>query len=167
MSSLNRTVYRQNITAPQFERNHHGLKVTALSPEAKLTRLTMAHMLWEKQFYVDGQKSADLMASLVTKVSPSFVSNLARQARDQFKLRHVPLHLMRSLAKVGALKAADLAEVIQRPDELSEFVSLTGPTRSNLCPTKLRRVLHLPLVSSTNTSLLSGIRIPQPCRSAT
>jgi len=143
MSSLNRTVYRQNITGAQMAQNHHGLKVTALSPEAKLTRLTMAHMLWEKQFYVDGQKSADLMASLVTKVSPSFVSNLARQARDKFKLRHVPLHLMRSLAKSGALKAADLAEVIQRPDELSEFVSLYWADKKQPLSNQVKKGLAL------------------------
>ncbi len=143
MSSLNRTVYRQNVTAAQFERNHHGLKVTALSPEAKLTRLTMAHMLWEKQFYVDGQKSADLMATLVTKVSPSFVSNLARQARDKFKLRHVPLHLMRSLAKSGALKATDLAEVIKRPDEMSEFVSLYWADKKQPLSNQVKKGLAL------------------------
>lgn len=121
MSSLNRTAHRASVPVAQ---NHHGLRVKTLSPEAKLTRLTMAHMLWEKQFYVDGQSSADLMTNLVAQVKPQFVANLAKAAREQYKLRHVPLHLMRGLAKTGALKAQDLADVIQRPDEMAEFLSI-------------------------------------------
>lgn len=123
MSSTNvRTAHRQNITGAQF--NHNGLKVKSISPEAKLLRMTMAHMLFEKQFYVDGEDSYQTLQKLVAEVSPEFVASVARKARSEFKLRHVPLALMRGLAKNGTLKAQDLADVIQRADEMPEFLSL-------------------------------------------
>ena len=123
MSSTNvRTAHRQNITGAQF--NHNGLKVKSISPEAKLLRMTMAHMLFEKQFYVDGEDSYQTLQKLVAEVSPEFVASVAKKARSEFKLRHVPLALMRGLAKNGTLKAQDLADVIQRADEMPEFLSL-------------------------------------------
>lgn len=123
MSSTNvRTAHRQNITGAQF--NHNSLKVKPISSEAKLVRMTMAHMLFEKQFYVDGEDSYKTLQKLIDEVSPEFVANVAKKARNEFKLRHVPLALMRGLAKNGTLKAQDLADVIQRADEMPEFLSL-------------------------------------------
>lgn len=123
MSSTNvRTAHRQNITGAQF--NHNSLKVKPISPESKLVRMTLAHMLFEKQFYVDGEDSYQALQKLVSEVSPEFTASVAKKARNEFKLRHVPLALMRSLAKNGTLKAQDLADVIQRADEMPEFLSL-------------------------------------------
>lgn len=122
MSSVN---YKQNTSAvQQLAKTHNGLVVPKASDKEKLVRLTMAHMLWENQFYVDGAKVADQLTGLTQKVEPEFVAAVAKEARTSFKLRHVPLLLMRGLAKRNALKASDLAEVIQRPDEMSEFLSL-------------------------------------------
>jgi hypothetical protein len=45
-------------------------------------------------------------------------------ARTKFKLRHVPLLLARELARNGKLQANALTSVIQRPDEMSEFLSI-------------------------------------------
>lgn len=118
MSSLNRTASRP------FETNHNGLRVKQTSAETQLVRMTLAHMLWENQFYIDGQESAKVMMTLAGQVDPGFVSNLAKTAREKFKLRHVPLALMRSLAKNGKLQAQALADVIQRPDEMGEFLSI-------------------------------------------
>lgn len=124
MSSLNRGFRTQPITGAQWNRTHNGLRVKPVSDEDKLVRMTMAHMLWEKSFYVDGQDAAKTLVDLTQKVDPAFVAVVAKQARDQFKLRHVPLLLMRGLAKRGALKANDLTDVIQRPDETAEFLKL-------------------------------------------
>lgn len=124
MSSLNRGFRTQPITGAQWNRTHNGLRVKPVSDQDKLVRMTMAHMLWEKSFYVDGQDAAKTLVDLTQKVDPAFVAVVAKQARDQFKLRHVPLLLMRGLAKRGALKANDLTDVIQRPDETAEFLKL-------------------------------------------
>lgn len=145
MSSLNsRTALSYyKLVTPIRPTNHHNLRVAAISAEAQLTRLTMAHMLWEKQFYVNGVESAKVMESLVGQVEPQFVANLANAARSKFKLRHVPLFLMRGLAKQGALKASDLADVIQRPDEMSEFLSLYWKDKKEPISNQVKKGLAL------------------------
>lgn len=118
MSSLN----KRAVAAPAF--NAAGLKVRNISNEQKLLRMTMAHMLWEKQFYVDGQNSVQILAEAVQKVKPDFAAAVALKARNDFKLRHVPLAIMRELARKSKMKAQDLEAVIQRPDEMGEFLSM-------------------------------------------
>lgn len=118
MSSLNRRQFSFS------EKNHVGTPVRSISDEQKLVRMTLANMLWEKQFYMDGKSSAELIAELVKRVDAGFVSNLALAARDKFKLRHVPLLLTRELARSARLSSDVLNGVIQRPDEMSEFLSI-------------------------------------------
>ena len=117
MSSINRVV-RQ----PAY--NSVGTQVSSISAERQLKRITLAALLWEKQFYLDGKSHAELVKELVAKVAPEKVSALAEEARTKFKLRHVPLLLARELARNGKLQAQALTNVIQRPDEMSEFLSI-------------------------------------------
>ena len=117
MSSINRVV-RQ----PAF--NSVGTQVPQINAERQLKRVTLAAMLWEKQFYLDGKSHAELVKELVAKVAPSKVEALAQEARTKFKLRHIPLLLARELARHGKLQATALTNVIQRPDEMSEFLSI-------------------------------------------
>ena len=102
-----------------------------ITPLQELIRLTMACMLWEDGFYESGASVADRIKSLVPLCRPEFVAATAFEARTKMKLRHAPLMLVREMARhkthsplVGKL----LADVIQRPDELSEFVSLYWAT---------------------------------------
>ena len=118
MSSLN----MRAVAAPAY--NAAGLKVRNITNEQKLLRMTMAHMLWENQFYVDGAKSNEILGALVKKVKPDFAAAVAERARNEFKLRHVPLMIMRELARKGNLRAEALNAVIQRPDEMGEFLSI-------------------------------------------
>ena len=104
--------------------NNEGVKVPSISAEKQLSRLVLASMLWEKQFYLDGVDHANLIRDLVTKVAPEKVAALALKARSQFKLRHIPLLLSRELARVGKLEASVLTSVIQRADEMGEFLSI-------------------------------------------
>lgn len=125
MSSMNKlSPLGQLLRAKLDATNSVGTAVESISPVKQLTRLVMASMLWEKQFYCDGTSSADLVKNLVSKVSSDQVSALALAARDKFKLRHVPLLLARELARIGKLSASTLTAVIQRPDEMGEFMSL-------------------------------------------
>jgi 60 kDa SS-A/Ro ribonucleoprotein len=117
MSSINRV--SRNVA-----RTFEGAAAKRISPEAKLNRVVMASMLFEGQFYIDGQKSADVIKDLVAKVDPKAVASLAIKAREDMKLRHVPLFLTRELARIGKLSHETLTSVIQRPDELGEFVSM-------------------------------------------
>lgn len=104
--------------------NHVGTFVDNVRPENKLKRVTLASMLWNDNFYVDGIKHADYVKALVPMVKPEFVAELAKEARSKFKLRHIPLLLTRELARSGKLKNQDLTDVIQRPDEMGEFLAM-------------------------------------------
>jgi hypothetical protein len=84
-------------------------------------------MLWEGEFYEDGVQIAGRIHELVPQVAPERVAALAIEARERMKLRHAPLLLMREMARHAthrALVAETLARVIQRADELSEFVAI-------------------------------------------
>lgn len=104
--------------------NYAGTAVKSISDKEQLVRMTLANMLWENQFYLDGQKAADILVKLVAKVDAEYVSKLAIMARTTFKLRHIPLLLTRELARKSQLSANTLNAVIQRPDEMSEFLSI-------------------------------------------
>jgi hypothetical protein len=85
-------------------------------------------MLWEDQFYIDGKATAGMISELVPKVSPKFVAALAVYAREKMKLRHVPLLLVREMARASTehklLVADTLSKVVQRPDEMTEFLAI-------------------------------------------
>lgn len=106
--------------------NAEGTPVKALSPEQELRRSVMACMLWEDSFYESGEAIAARISGLIKKVGFDKTATLAIDAREKMKLRHVPLLLARELASMKAgRKMGDLLErVIQRPDELTEFLSL-------------------------------------------
>lgn len=109
-------------------RTYEGTTAMPITDRLALRRAVVSCLLWEDQFYEEGQDIAARIAALVAGRPAQEVADLAREARMAFKLRHVPLHLARILATgtpaqravVGSL----LGDVIQRPDELTEFVAL-------------------------------------------
>ena len=108
-------------------RTHEGAPAVAVTPELALRRSVLACMLWETEFYEDGVAIAGRIRELVPKVLPAKVAALAVEARSVMKLRHVPLLLVRKMARHAthrALVAETLAQVIQRADELAEFVTI-------------------------------------------
>src|ERR1700746_492392 len=108
-------------------RTHEGAPARLISPELQLRRSVLACLLWENQFYEDGVEIGGRIAEVVPKVEPERVAALAVEAREQMKLRHVPLLLVREMARHKAhrgLVAETLERVIQRADELCEFVAI-------------------------------------------
>lgn len=104
-----------------------GAVASRISKELQLRRSVMACLLWEDNFYVDGQTVGDRIASLVQEVAPEKVAQIAVEAREKQKLRHAPLWVVRAMAKSEAHKpyvSQTLTQVIQRADELSEFLAL-------------------------------------------
>jgi hypothetical protein len=87
----------------------------------------LACLLWESQFYENGVEIAGRIAELVPKVAAVKVAALAVEAREQMKLRHAPLLLVREMARHKTHRppvSETLARVIQRADELAEFVAI-------------------------------------------
>lgn len=120
---------RLNIFKKAVPRTHEGaLAVKALSNEQKLRRAVLSCLLWETEFYEDGEQIAGRIMALASAVEPEVVAKLAIEARSEMNLRHAPLLLLTVLAKTGAkrekLVANTIAQVIQRADELTEFVAL-------------------------------------------
>ena len=117
-----------NLLAP---RTHEGAPAKTISAELQLRRSMLACLLWENQFYEDGVEIASRVAELVPKVEAAKVAALAVEAREQMKLRHAPLLLVREMARYSthrALVAETLEKIIQRADELSEFLAVYWAT---------------------------------------
>ncbi len=108
-------------------RTHEGAPARNISTELQLRRSVLACLLWESQFYEDGVEIAGRIAQLVPKVEAERVAALAVEAREKMKLRHAPLLLVREMARHATHRgfvAETLAQVIQRADELAEFVAI-------------------------------------------
>jgi len=108
-------------------RTHEGAPARNIPAELQLRRSVLACLLWETQFYEDGVEISGSIAELVPKVAVEKVAALAVEAREKMKLRHAPLLLVREMARHKthrAMVADTLQRVIQRADELSEFVAI-------------------------------------------
>lgn len=106
---------------------HEGGRATPTDAFHELKRSVMTCLLWEDNFYESGSEVAARIAALVPQVEPHVVAGLACEARDAMQLRHVPLLLVAELAKTkgnGPLVATTLYHVIQRADELTEFLAI-------------------------------------------
>lgn len=104
-----------------------GGPAARLSFEQQLRRTVAACLLWEDGFYESGQLIGKRVKDLVPLCSPEFVAACAYEARTKMKLRHVPLLLVREMARLPShrlLVSRLLPDVIQRADELAEFLAL-------------------------------------------
>ena len=108
-------------------KTHEGGKAVKISPELQLRRSVMSCLLWEDEFYEDGISIAQRIAETIPLVEPERVAAMAVEARTKMKLRHAPLLMVREMARLSGyrrLVGNTLYEVIQRADELTEFVTI-------------------------------------------
>lgn len=110
---------------------HEGGPARREAPINELRRTVTACLLWEDTFYEDGVSVADRIKALVPKCKQQDVADLAIDLRTNHNLRHVPLLLVRELARLPkthdtqiSVVSDTLTAVIQRPDEITEFLSL-------------------------------------------
>ena len=116
-------------TAPHADvRTHEGAAAYPhLTDEQRLRRSVLACLLWEDQFYEDGQTIAHRIAETARQVRPAFLADLAVEARETHNLRHAPLLLLSVLAQVGtgsSIVADTIERSIQRADELTELLAV-------------------------------------------
>lgn len=110
-------------------RTHEGGRAAAhISALDQLERRVAATMLFEGTFYESGNEVANGIAECAAQVPVEEVAALAIKARNDFKLRHVPLFLLAQLdlrrAERPGLLRATIEQVVQRPDELSELLAI-------------------------------------------
>lgn len=104
-----------------------GAVGSKLTVHQELERTVLTCLLWEDLYYENGENVVQRIKRLVAESDPSFCAALAVKARNQYKLRHVPLLIAREMARHDFSKrfvADTLVEVIQRPDEITELLSL-------------------------------------------
>jgi hypothetical protein len=121
---LNLFNFRSGAGAPT---TYEGAPAAMLNAEQRLRRSVASCFLWENEFYEDGLAIADRISALAAEVSPDVVAALVVEAREVFNLRHAPLLLLVALTRTGAgssLVADTIARVIQRADELTEFLAI-------------------------------------------
>lgn len=132
-------INRPATSTPKF--THEGAPAVGyLKPIMQLRRSVLACLLWEDQFYEDGQSIADRIATEARAVKPEELAQLALDARTQFNLRHVPLLLLCTLVEThkGKLVGDTIAATIQRPDELTELLSLWWKDGKRPLPRQLK-----------------------------
>lgn len=123
-------------------RTHEGAPAVRVSALKELRRSVLTALLWENTFYEKGSALAQRITDMVPQLKPDDVAALAVEARERMYLRHVPLFLVRQLARVkgnGAIVASTLERVIQRPDEMGEYLAMywDGVTTSTKRPAPL------------------------------
>jgi GNAT superfamily N-acetyltransferase len=125
---------------------HEGAVAQKISAKAELRRTVLTCLLWEDAFYEKGAGIAARIAELVRANKAEDVAALAREARSDLQLRHVPLFLVRELARrkgTGPLVAETLEHVVQRADELGEFVGLYWKEKKEPLSAGVKRGLAL------------------------
>jgi len=141
---------------------YEGGKAKHINPEQQLRRSVMACLLWEKTFYEDGEDIAERIASLIPHVSPQKVADMAIEAREKMKLRHVPLLITREMARlktpINGMAHKDLVEstlsrIIQRPDELTEFLAIYLKEKRQPLSAQVKRGLAAAFVKFDRYSL--------------
>lgn len=101
-----------------------------LSAYEQLVRAVSTCLLWDSNFKEGNVSVHDNIKSLVHQCDPLQVAALAVTARNQLKLRSVPLLLVRELARHNGVSKypnlvwTTLVDVIQRADEIYKFVEL-------------------------------------------
>lgn len=109
------------------EYTHQGAPAARIDAVAQLERSVMSCLLWEDGFYESGQTIAERIAGLVKEIDATEVARIAIQAKEDMRLRHVPLLIARELmrTKEGRKQIATLfPKVILRPDDITEFLAI-------------------------------------------
>lgn len=137
------------VSAPKPKSHEGGVGEILRDPLKQLERTVATCLLFENTFYEGGDSIANRIAELCKQVPQYVIGELAVKARNDFKLRHVPLWLMvHALRRPYELRKAPsnhfpvrawtyLSEIIQRPDELGEFIALylKAAGKAHICGT--------------------------------
>ena len=105
--------------------NHEGAEAFIMSPELELYTAVVTASLSDK-FYESNDERMNRIVSLIKKVDPMFVAQLAVYTRTQMYLRSVPLLLLVELAKVhngDDLVSRAVAQTVLRADEITELLA--------------------------------------------
>lgn len=122
------------VKTPRPRTHGGGVSFTRQSARLELLRAASSCLLFEDTFYESGSAMATRMAELAMEVEPQFLADLAVDLRTNKNLRHVALWMAVQLCRKehrpvrhgegNVDRAAVVASVIQRADELAEIIAL-------------------------------------------
>lgn len=118
---------KTNTKVKNTRTTHEGAPAKMINAEQELRRSVMSCLLWEDTFYEDGESIADRVTNLIPKVHVDKVADIVHEARHYMKLRHMPLFMIRQMARLDSHKSAVsnlLETTINRPDEITEFMAM-------------------------------------------
>ncbi len=122
-----------------------GAKSSHITPYQKLKRLTMACMLWEDNFYVDGKKSAEVIEETCKQCTALQILAVALDCHQKGLLRHIPLFLIVQAMKKnekGVINTKDVIyQVCNRPDQMTELLALWWKDGKKPLPSQLKKGL--------------------------
>ena len=104
--------------------NHEGSKAFRMTPEMELYTAAVTSALSGK-FYESPKEFVERISSLVGKVDPMFVAQLAVYTRTVMNLRSIPLLLLVELAKVHSgddIVSRAVGKTVLRADEITELL---------------------------------------------
>lgn len=136
MSKLNPTLKKLFRFGTERTAGGFGVVAAKQTPMAHLRRLTLAGLLWEDSFYIDGQAVADQIVALIPQCDENAVIDLAIECREQQKLRHMPLFLLAHLVKSSRNPriAEALQRVCTRADMPGDFLALYATLNGSIKP---------------------------------
>lgn len=111
-----------------------------------LRRITLACMLFEDNFYESGQKAANRITDICSRLNPKKIMEVATEAATKHGLRHVPLQLI-----VEALKRpnkypemkTEIAAILKRPDMMTDLVALYWKGGKKPLPNQLKKAISI------------------------
>lgn len=120
---------------------HENGPSTIITPYEQLKRMTMACMLWEDTFYVDGKSITDKIKEVCQSVDGQKIVDLALECYQKGNLRHIPLFLLIQALpkKVKCIEA--IYKICERPDQMTELLSLYWLESKKPIPAQMKRGL--------------------------
>lgn len=115
---------RTNAISRHTEVTHEGAPASRMNAELALRRSVLSCLLFEREFYEEGEDIADRIVRLAGEVSDRTLQLLTVEARMQFNLRHVPLLLLSAAARHKKLRAETVVATVRRADELAELLAI-------------------------------------------
>ena len=109
-------------------KTYEGGKAAKINALEELRRSTMSCLLWENEFYEDGESIATRITKLIDKcVKQGLTNEVINVMLDAkaAKLRHCPLWMIVGIFKAGAkVDKETIAKILTRPDDMGELIAL-------------------------------------------
>lgn len=142
------TTYRPRVPAKAVTMTHGGgLGTVDYGAIASLRRQVATCMLYEDTYYKSGDAVAAEIAEAAGLVPLSTLADVAMEARNVMKLRHVPLYLLalldgryRDERSTSGIVRKTIPGVVQRADEMAELLAIIAKMRG-VTPDRIKDVM--------------------------